>query len=311
MSISVVIVAKNAQDTIADAVRSLLEQTQKPTEILIVLDSPSDPTAEAVRGMPVRIILNRGSGLGAARQTGVESSEGGIIAFIDADCIADKSWLAELMKGFADPKVLVQAGSVVTVDSSSKPPYEDVRQVSRGRSNLKFAETMNFAFRKDLVNQIGNFDPSFRRGGEDLDFCIRTRKAGYTIHHNPTALVYHRMHGVGLRRFVRDGESRALAFVKHGSYTAGDVVVVALHMILLVCSLVLLVTGNILLAALVFSPSIGHRVYRALVSIRSGETIRRSVWISLAAYISYISFSVSLPGIALFRRSKKQKTSSS
>ncbi|MCK4444752.1 MAG: glycosyltransferase [Thermoplasmata archaeon] len=309
MKLSVVIVAKCAQDTIGSTVSSLLKQEDMPSEILVVLDELSDPTAGVLRELPVEIILNEGSGIGAARQTGVKTSSGDVIAFIDADCIADREWIASLMRGFLNPDVYVQAGSVVGVDSALEQSATRKRREDRSTSHLKFAPTMNFAFRRRLVSVIGNFDPSFKEGGEDLDFCIRIRKARHAIHSNPRAIVYHLRHGFDLRRLLRDGKSRALAFVKHRSAAAGDALVVAFHMMALVGSLVMLIIGNVALAALVFAPSFGHRVYRAVVSVRSGNTALRSVSTSFAAYISYISFFVALPRIVLSRLSRKPGTS--
>lgn len=305
MKLSVIIVAKCAQDTVGSTVSSLLRQEKTPSEILVVLDELSDPTADVLQELPVEIVLNEGSGIGAARHTGVKASSGDVVAFIDADCTADREWIASLMRGFLDPDVYVQAGLVVGVDSIQESSAERERQEDRPGAHLKFAETMNFAFRRDLVSVIGNFDPSFKEGGEDLDFCIRTRLAGFAIHYNPSAKVYHLLHGVDLRRLLRDGKSRALAFVKHGSAAAEDAVVVAFHMMALVGSLILLMIGDLMLAGLVFAPSFGHRVYRAVASMRNGDAPLRSVLTSFAAYLSYISFFVALPTFALSRFSGK------
>lgn len=302
-----VIVAKYAERTIRHAVESLLRQTIKPREIVVVVDASADPTVEAVQDLPVRIILNEGAGLGAARKTGVDASTGDAIAFIDADCIADERWIGRLVEAFSESNVMVQAGSVVGVKSSSEISTTSLQRPlsSRNTNFLKFAPTMNFAFRKDLVNIVGNFDPWFKGGGEDLDFCIRLKKAGYGVYYNQDAKVFHLAHRISSRRAWRDGKSRAQALIKHGGTMLGDASIVFFHAMSLLSSLTLLVTGYPKLAFLLLTPSLMHRLYRAVIGVKRGNTVLASLSNSFAAYVSHISFTISfiisLPGLAIKR----------
>ena len=152
MNVSVVIVAKHAEKTIRYTIESLLKQTVKPYEIIVVVDSLTDPTVEAVKGLPVRLVLNEGVGLGAARRTGVNASRGSIVAFIDADCIADEKWVESLVRRFSDDNVMVQAGSVIAVKSLSEISTRANTPVNRDVGFLKVADTLNFAFRKKSLS---------------------------------------------------------------------------------------------------------------------------------------------------------------
>jgi GT2 family glycosyltransferase len=54
----------------------------------------------------------------------------------------------------------------------------------------------NMAFRRELLNRLGGFDPALdvgtaTRGGGDIEFFYRTVAAGYSLHYQPAAYVYH------------------------------------------------------------------------------------------------------------------------
>jgi glycosyltransferase involved in cell wall biosynthesis len=93
-SVSVVIPSYNCASYVSETIRSVLAQSLRPTEIIVVDDGSSDDTPSVARGFPegVRYIRQENAGAGAARNAGVEASTGEWIAFLDADDIwhADK-----------------------------------------------------------------------------------------------------------------------------------------------------------------------------------------------------------------------------
>ena len=222
--VSVIIIAKN-EPRIRHTLRSLMSQTVKAYEVLVVVDEPNDVSAEIATNtseLPIKIVHNDIPGYGGARKTGVEQASGDIVAFIDADCIADKDWIKNLVEMFSKSNVIVQAGKVVGIKSLDEVSTVSKQPNTESPSFLRFAPTLNFAFKKQLVNVIGNFDPKFKEGGEDLDFCVRLRKAGYRILYNPDAKVYHLKHKYNLQTTWRDGKSRARVFIKHGTAMLSD-----------------------------------------------------------------------------------------
>src|SRR5262249_51166246 len=88
--------AYNAAQFLAGCIESLLAQTLVPTEILVIDDGSSDNSVEIAQRYPrVRVIRHdRNRGLAAARNTAFRSAECELIASLDADCIAEPSWLA-------------------------------------------------------------------------------------------------------------------------------------------------------------------------------------------------------------------------
>ena len=96
MTISVVIPAYNAEKHIARAIDSVLAQTRKVDEIIVVDDGSSDNTGTVIKnyGDKVIYILQENAGAGAARNTGVEAASSEWIAFLDSD----DEWLPEKIK---------------------------------------------------------------------------------------------------------------------------------------------------------------------------------------------------------------------
>lgn len=85
--ITVIIPVYQGAGTIARAVRSVLEQTRPPDEILVVDDGSKDDLAGALRpfSSSVTVITQPNGGVGSARNCGMERARGEYIAFLDAD----------------------------------------------------------------------------------------------------------------------------------------------------------------------------------------------------------------------------------
>jgi len=96
MTISVVIPAYNAAEYIGRAIDSVLAQTRRPDEIIVVDDGSTDDTASIVEtyGSQVRLIRQENAGVSAARNTGIDAATGEWIAFLDSD----DEWLKEKLQ---------------------------------------------------------------------------------------------------------------------------------------------------------------------------------------------------------------------
>ena len=91
MSVSVVVAAHNAADTIAETLMSALRQTHPTFEILVVDDASQDATAEVVQACAARdprvrlIRLSQNRGVAGARNAGIREAKGDYVAPLDAD----------------------------------------------------------------------------------------------------------------------------------------------------------------------------------------------------------------------------------
>lgn len=315
--VSVVVIVKN-DPRIRYMLESLLAQMHKPHEVIVVADYGNDPSLaiakEYTSALPLKIVVNDiAPGYGGARAKGVSEAQGDIIAFIDADCIAHSDWIKNLLLGFRKPHVYVQVGRTLGIeelgDGLEHFKWSRIEFDEGSIKPISFAPTQNFAFKREVIKNVGNFDPDFAEGSEDLDFCIRLRKAGYTIYYNSNAIVYHFPHKFSLRRLWRDGRARARALLKHGSALFSDAFTCFFHATSLLMSFTLLVMGFSSLAVLTLTPSLAHRLYRAIINMRRSGKLFTSLLNSLITYLSHlsfaISFAISLLSLSLTYRRKR------
>lgn len=92
--VSVIIPAYNAEKTIEACLDSIMNQTYRNYEVIVVDDSSVDNTSTIIKKYPVKLIrAPKNLMAGGARNLGLKYAQGEIIAFTDADGITDKNWL--------------------------------------------------------------------------------------------------------------------------------------------------------------------------------------------------------------------------
>jgi GT2 family glycosyltransferase len=194
-------------------------------EILVVDNEPASGSVAAVvehvagsLPVPLRSTVERRPGLSWARNRALSYAETGILAFIDDDEQADPHWLAEIARGFAsEPDVVCVTGSTVptAVDTQAQDWFEQWGGHVKGRGFQRavfdratlgaqsplyplppFGTGGNFAFRRDVVADLGGFDVALGAGTpagacEDTDIFARLLMAGHRIVYQPSALVRH------------------------------------------------------------------------------------------------------------------------
>jgi glycosyltransferase involved in cell wall biosynthesis len=198
--VSVVIAARDAENSIGLTLQALQAQTFAGAYEVIVVDNGSaDETAAVAEAQGARVIRReRGEGPGRARNDGVASASGEIIAFTDSDCEPDPRWLEAGLAAMADTDLL--QGCVVPAEHAG--PFDRTLWVTRAHGLF---ETANLFVRRALFVQLGGFgvglevDPSQQIGqarsgapfGEDTVFGWRAVRAGARTGFAPDAVVRH------------------------------------------------------------------------------------------------------------------------
>jgi glycosyltransferase involved in cell wall biosynthesis len=305
--ISIIIIARN-EPLIEYTLRSLELQTTDPYEVIIVVDSPDDMSASIANNfadrLPIRIVLNDiRPGYGGARRKGVEIAKGSILAFIDADVLAPPWWLSRIVRDLeqsyvvAGPGVFIKRSELYTIVNN----LLEIHMPSYCKNSYTlFALTQNFAFRRSVLEIIGNFDERFDTGGEDYDFCLRLKKTGISILHDSCAYVFHVEHKRKLKKAWRNGRARAKVFLKHSVHAIRDAAPCFFHGFALLSLPLIIALSTANLSPLLFTPiaiSLAHRLYRAAISMKQGNGIFTSLLDSFIAYVSYVSFVISLLGL--------------
>jgi glycosyltransferase involved in cell wall biosynthesis len=184
MKISVVIAAYNASATIERAVRSVLAQSRRADEILVVDDGSTDGTADIVRqfGSEVRLLSQANGGASVARNTGIQNASGEWVAFLDADdeWLSEKLHLQENLFG-AHSNIAWGYSNFIPTDSRGNPlkaahgkdcgdaVFEDYfGAYCRGL----YAWTSTLMIHKDVFAKAGVFEAGMKRA-QDNDLWFR------------------------------------------------------------------------------------------------------------------------------------------
>ncbi|MBA2630214.1 MAG: glycosyltransferase family 2 protein, partial [Thermoleophilaceae bacterium] len=105
------------------AVRSVEAQSVPPLEILVVSDHNPELLERVLGEIPAaRAVANREErGLSGARNSGVATARGSVVAFLDDDAVASPDWLERLTGGYADRRVMGVGGTVEPAWPAGRP----------------------------------------------------------------------------------------------------------------------------------------------------------------------------------------------
>lgn len=185
---SVIIPAHNAEAFLAEAVRSVLAQTRRELELIIVDDGSTDGTRRLADGFRdadsrVRVVGKANGGLSSARNAGIDAASGDMLCFLDADDIFLPDKLERQVRFLEQfPGCdLVFSDYYVGDDQLTPVWHESVRP--RMANMLEYLLYRNrFAplcplLRSGLVQATGRFDETLR-AAEDWDYWIRAAQHG-------------------------------------------------------------------------------------------------------------------------------------
>jgi glycosyltransferase involved in cell wall biosynthesis len=213
-AVSVVIPARNAAATIPPLLRSLAAQTleQERFEVIVVDNDSSDDTAAVADAHGAKVVHEPVANRSRARNRGVAAAAAALFAFTDADCVADRRWLQALLACTSSAPLV--AGEVQVTVSERPNALERFELLwrfgQRDWVEQGWAATANLLVQREAFDAIGGFDPAWREGGEDVDFCIRAGRAGHRLAYCAGARVEHygeRELRPFLRRFFMHGYS--------------------------------------------------------------------------------------------------------
>jgi glycosyltransferase involved in cell wall biosynthesis len=226
--VSVVVASYNGGRTLKVCLDSLVRLNYPNYEIILVDDGSTDATPEIVSlYTTVRYLRQTNHGLSVARNTGIDASEGEIVAFTDSDCRADEDWLYYLVGDLLTSRFTGIGGHNFLPPEDS--PVAAAVLVSPGGPahvmlNDRLAEHIpgcNMAFYKWALDEIGGFDPIFTKAGDDVDVCWRLQQRGYRIGFNPAGFVWHYRRST-VKAYLKQqrgyGEAEAMLVRKHPEY---------------------------------------------------------------------------------------------
>jgi len=188
MKVSVCMTVFNEEGDMGMILKSLISQSRKPDEIVIVDGGSTDKTVEVIKSWKkkfgnLRVYVDKGS-VAHGRNVSIEKARYGIIATTDAACIAKRYWLEKLIEPFKYKKIEMVAGFY---DMAAKNSMQKAMNTFHGVTVQDYhptryaASCRSVAFKKKLWRKLGGFREDLVKSGEDTYFFHDAVKKGVKI----------------------------------------------------------------------------------------------------------------------------------
>jgi glycosyltransferase involved in cell wall biosynthesis len=224
-SISVVVCAYNARETLDECLRHTCALDYPGLEIIVVDDGSTDETAAIARRYPrCRLVTIDHAGLSVARNEGFRAATGELIAYLDADAFPSAEWLRYLALGL-DSRFVAGVGGPNLGPPSDPIGAQRVSRAPGGPVHVLVADDRaehipgcNMAFWRDVLDEVGGFEPVYTAAGDDVDVCWKVLDRGWEIGFHPAALVWHHRRPAA-RAYLRQqrgyGRAESLVAARH------------------------------------------------------------------------------------------------
>lgn len=212
---SVIVPVYNRIDEVRDLLESLLQQTSRDFEAIIVEDGSTEPCKEACddarqRGLDVKYYYKGNEGRSIARNYGIERSAGDYLVFFDSDCVIPSDYFEIAAKALAQKKLDCYGGPDAAHESFSDTQkainyamtsFLTTGGIRGGRVQMeKFTpRSFNMGYSRQVYNKVGGFREMF---SEDIDMSTRIRQAGFSMGLIREAKVWHKRR-VDFKKFFR------------------------------------------------------------------------------------------------------------
>ncbi|VVB85589.1 Glycosyltransferase AglI [uncultured archaeon] len=327
MLVSIIIVSRNSKNTIKRCLDSIVKQTYQDIEVVVV-DSSDDGTEKIIENYKeqlrfiFKIIRKEPKGVGIARNTGIEESNGEVLIFVDADCWIDDDFVEKIIKPFNESeKVLsVYVTKIQSVQSGGIFPalvdlYEHVMHYDAGVDTS--ARISLIVVRKIVYDHIGYYDHNLK-SGEDSELFNRLIKKkdeliknGFVFGIIENARFYEEKQGLGFleyyKRCIWYGEP--LGNWKYFSHepiqNTGKIILGIYNFILPFILLFSILNSNLYLFLIGLVPLGGFTLYFIYKSIAIGAFSRKIVLIPFFVWYKFTGLFLGLMKSIISRKVEK------
>tara|TARA_B100000989_G_C19451550_1_gene431979 strand:+ start:1 stop:864 length:864 start_codon:yes stop_codon:yes gene_type:complete len=200
--ISIYVPVYNGEKTIENCINSILSQSLKPKNIMIINDCSNDNTLEILKGYGNKINIHnntQNSGVSYCRNLAINEIKTRFIASIDADVELEYNWLETLFDKMQKKKITLIGGRMFEkyVDN----PHNYWRSLRIGQQwgnkdilNPSFVFGCNNLLDTNQIDKKNIFDLKgdyFKTNGEDIEFSKFLKKRGLNIYYSSESVCYH------------------------------------------------------------------------------------------------------------------------
>ncbi len=220
-TVDIVVCVHNALDDVRRCLDSVVEHTTPPYALILVDDGSDAPTrdflVEFVAQRPAALIRNEAArGYGHAANQGLRASTADYVILLNSDTVVTAEWIDRLVAcGESDDRIGLVGPLSNTASWQSIPEIEEngdwatnplppgvtidqmglwvAQSAARLYPPLPFLNGFCYGIKRTVINQIGYLDEeNFGAGyGEEDDFTLRTRQAGYRVAIADDVYIYH------------------------------------------------------------------------------------------------------------------------
>jgi glycosyltransferase involved in cell wall biosynthesis len=220
--LTVICTLRDEAATVDVLMSSLLNQSLRPREIVVVDGGSTDGTWERLQdwmeifanvGVELKAVRREGANIAEGRNAAVELANNNLVASIDGGCIARKDWLEKLAARDAD----VVAGNFVPLADGF---WQAVQAVFARRSAPRNPSSRSVMFKKTCWEKVGGY-PTHLYTGEDTLFNAKLEEAGCRFRTADDAVVLWRMRpslAGWLRQFYLYGKGDGQAGLRLGTH---------------------------------------------------------------------------------------------
>lgn len=208
-SVSVIVVSRGRAADLPLCLIGISQLDYPAFEVVLVADADGIAAAQKLPFFgTLKTVLFEEANISQARNLGIAQAAGEIVAFIDDDAVPEPTWLTHLTAGFSDEAVACVGGFVIgrngisfqwkgrSVDRLAQTTALDIDETRVTAFQPKperviKTEGTNMALRRDVLAQMGGFDPAFRFFLDETDVNMRVAQAGHATALAPMAQVHH------------------------------------------------------------------------------------------------------------------------
>jgi glycosyltransferase involved in cell wall biosynthesis len=191
--VSVVIPVHNGERFLGEALRSVQEQGYPALEVLVVDDGSTDGSAAVAAAFPepVRYLRQSRAGPAAARNRGIETARGEVVALLDADDV----WPAGALRARVDHLLAHPEAEIVQGLVQQLRARQDAPGFEPWGEPYQYVNLGSAVYRRAVFERVGPFDESLWEN-EDNDFFLRAWEHRVVKHVlDQVALLYRRHNG--------------------------------------------------------------------------------------------------------------------
>lgn len=222
-STTLIICTRDRPERLRRCLQSVTNGLDQDVDVIVVDSAPrSTASLDVVEaftssGSPIRRVVEPRPGLSRARNTGMQSADAVLVAFVDDDVLVEPGWLTPLRQALVDDTVGVAVGLVPSAEVETRAQMEFERRIpwssrlAPARLSLASGSRLpapfpynagqigtgaNMAVRRATVIELGGFDTAlgagtWTKGGEDLEMFVRVLRTGWDIAYVPSSIVWH------------------------------------------------------------------------------------------------------------------------